>query len=127
MALASDTDELKQQLVSVCRTAIGDDLRSIVYFTRDEYDQIYLRSDLDQDADIERFVENERLGFMSQKAYGESELGDYQFTIRVFEWGYVTRAIIGDHGVFVTTDPLNMREFEEVETSVRTVLGEFGS
>ena len=65
---------------------------------------------------------NERLGFTSQQTYGHSELGEYEFTIRVFEWGYVTREIGGDHGVYVTTDPLNMNEFSEVATAVRAVL-----
>ena len=110
------------ELISVCRTAIGDGLRSITYFTEDEYEQLYLRDDLEQDADIDRFVANERLGFTSQQTYGHSELGEYEFTIRVFEWGYVTRVIVGDHGVYVTTDPLNMNEFSDVATAVRAVL-----
>ena len=123
-----DVTELDEELVSVCRTAIGDEVRSITYFTPDDYDQLYLRDDLEQDADIERFAENERLGFASQQTYGNTELGEYEFTIRVFEWGYVTRVIVDDLGVFVTTDPLKMDEFREVATAVRHVLeGEHGS
>lgn len=124
MAPSTSTEELADELVSVCRTAIGDGLRSITYFTPDEYEQLYLRADLERDADIQQFVANERLGFTSQQTYGNSELGDYEFTIRVFEWGYVTRVIAGDHGVYVTTDPLNMNEFQEVSTAIRTVLEE---
>jgi hypothetical protein len=127
MSSPQNIDELKEELVSVCRTAIGDGLRSVTYFTANEHDQIYLRDDLDQSADIEQFVANERLGFTSQQMYGETELGEYQFTIRVFEWGYITRTIDGDHGVFVTTDPLDLDEFKEIEASVRTVLEEFSS
>ena len=119
-------DSLVEELVSVCRTAIGDDLRSIVYFTPDDYEQIYLRGDLARGADLSHFVENERLGFRSQQTYGDTELGEYQFTIRVFEWGYITRTIVGDHGVFVTTDPLKMDEFTEIKTAVRTVLKDSG-
>ncbi|MDF9747088.1 DUF7522 family protein [Natrinema salsiterrestre] len=115
-------DELEAELISVCRTAIGDGLRSITYFTADDYEQLYLRDDLERDADTERFVANERLGFTSQQTYGDSELGDYEFTIRSFEWGYVTRVIDGEHGVYVTTDSLNMNEFDEVATAIRTVL-----
>ncbi|WP_265109921.1 DUF7522 family protein [Halosolutus halophilus] len=120
----SSTDDLETELESVCRTAIGDGLRSITYFTADDYDQLYLRTDLERDADIERFVANERLGFTSQQTYGDSELGEYEFTIRVFEQGYVTRIIVGEHGVYVTADPLNMNEFHEVATAVRTVLAD---
>ncbi|MHB9288311.1 hypothetical protein ACKVMT_14880 [Halobacteriales archaeon Cl-PHB] len=122
----SDADDrLVEELVSVCRTAIGDDLRSIVYFTPDDYEQIYLREDLERGADLENFVANEQLGFRSQQTYGDTELGEYQFTIRVFEWGYITRTIVGNHGVFVTTDPLHMDEFKEVKTAVRKVFDQF--
>ncbi|WP_123533909.1 DUF7522 family protein [Halosimplex salinum] len=125
MRSSEDLAELESELVSVSRTAIGDDVRSITYFTADDYEQLYLRSDLEQDADLEPFVANERLGFTSQQTYDETELGEYQFTIRVFEWGSITRTIVGDHGVFVTTDPLSLDEFREVERSIRTVLEEF--
>ncbi|WP_458189715.1 DUF7522 family protein [Haladaptatus sp. NG-WS-4] len=118
------SDELTDQFVSACRTVIGDELRSITYFTVDEYEQVYLRSDLERDADIDRFVANERLGFTSQQTYGGSELGEYVFTIRVFDFGYVTRVIVGDSGVFVTTDPLEMDRFKEVAAAVKTVLAE---
>ena len=124
MSMPDDPEELASELVSVCRTAIGDDIRSITYFTADDYEQLYLRDDLDRDAELDRFVENERLGFTSQITYGDSELGDYEFTIRVFEWGYVTRVVAGERGVFVTTDPLNVNEFHEVATAVRSVLEE---
>ncbi|WP_458210077.1 DUF7522 family protein [Haladaptatus sp. NG-SE-30] len=118
------SDELADQFVSACRTVIGDELRSITYFTANEYEQVYLRSDLERDADIDRFVANERLGFSSQQAYGGSELGEYVFTIRVFDFGYVTRVIVGDHGVFVTTDSLEMDRFKDVASAVKTVLAE---
>ncbi|WP_226006641.1 DUF7522 family protein [Natrinema salinisoli] len=124
MTASTNGDDLEDELISVCRTAIGDGLRSITYFTADDYEQLYLRDDLERDADIERFVANERLGFTSQQTYGDSELGDYGFTIRSFEWGYVTRVIDGEHGVYVTTDSLNMNEFDEVATAIRSVLEE---
>lgn len=122
MSRSTNTDELTEELVSVCRTAIGDELRSLIYFTDEDYEQAYLRSDLEQDADLEPFVANERLGFASQRTYGDTELGDYEFTLRAFEWGYVTRIIVGDRGVFVTTDPMNMNQFHEVSTAIRETL-----
>jgi hypothetical protein len=125
MVSSEELSELESELVSVCRTAIGDDLRSITYFTADDHEQVYLRDDLEQDANLEPFVANERLGFTSQQTYGETELGAYRFTIRVFEWGAITRTIVGDHGVFVTTDPLKLDEFTEVHRSIGAVLQEF--
>lgn len=123
---AEPGDDLTDELVSACRTTIGDTLRSITYFTAEEYEQIYIRSDLEQDAELDRFVANERLGFSSQQTYGGSELGEYEFTIRAFEYGYVTRVIAGDEGVYVTTDEIHMDEFEELATAVRGVLRDQG-
>lgn len=120
-------DEVRDDLISVCRTTTGDTLRSITCFTTSDHDQIYLRSDLEQDAEIERFVNNERLGFTSQATYGDSELGDYEFTIRTFEFGYVMRVIVGDHGVYVTTDSMHMDEFEELATAIENVLQDHAS
>ncbi|MFB9324305.1 DUF7522 family protein, partial [Cryptosporangium minutisporangium] len=65
--MPTNSDELADELISVCRTAIGDELRSITYFTEDDYEQLYLREDLERDADLDRFVANERLGFRSQE------------------------------------------------------------
>lgn len=113
---------LEDELVSACRTAIGDRLRSITYFTDDEIRQLYLRSDLEEDADLVGFAEAERRGFHSQSLYRDSELGEYHYTIRTFERGYLTRVIAGDEGVFVTTGDLSMSRFDELAAAVGSVL-----
>ncbi|MFB6121272.1 MAG: hypothetical protein ABEJ68_09175 [Halobacteriaceae archaeon] len=111
------------ELVSACRTSVGDRLRSITYFTPEDHAQVYLRDDLEQDADLSAFVAAEQSGFSSRTAYSESELGDYAFTIRAFDHGYVTRVIEGEEGVFVTTDPMTMARFRDVAAAVSDVLG----
>ncbi|QGX94105.1 hypothetical protein EI982_04570 [Haloplanus rallus] len=113
---------LGEQLVSACRTTVGDSLRSIVYFTPDEYEQIYLRSDLEAEADLTGWVEHEATGFRAQTAYDGTELGEYQYTLRVFENGYVTRVIDEDHGVFVTTDGITVRRSKEVTEAIGSTL-----
>jgi hypothetical protein len=113
---------LEERLVSACRTAVGDSLRSITYFTPDEYKQIYLRSDLEADTDLGALVGHEAAGFRTQLAYDGSELGEYQYTLRVFENGFVTRVITGDHGVFVTTDGITVRRSREVTEALRSTL-----
>jgi hypothetical protein len=113
---------LEEQLVSACRTTVGDSLRSITYFTPDAYEQVYLRSDLEADADLAASVEHETTGFRTQTAYTDSELGEYQYTLRVFENGFVTRVIDGEHGVFVTTDGITVLRSEEVTEAIRATL-----
>ncbi len=118
---------LSEELLSICRTAVGDELRSITYFTEDEVEQIYLRSDLDRTADLVGFAEVERNGFRADGLYKNSQLGEYRATIRMFEDGYLTRVIEGDHGVWVTTDSMSMDRFEELSDALETTLGSVDS
>ncbi|WP_436346403.1 DUF7522 family protein [Natronorubrum sp. FCH18a] len=125
MSDATIDPTLVDELKSVCRTAVGDELRSITYFTEDEVEQLYLRSDLDRTADLVGFADHERLGFRSQSAYRNTQLGDYEATIRMFENGYLSRVIRGPHGVWVTTDDMSMERFEELTSALESVLDEF--
>ena len=114
--------DLSESIRAACRTAVGDNLRSITYFTQSSFQQIYLRSDLDSDADLAGFVEHETDDFRAKRAYRGSELGDYQYTIRAFENGYMTLVTVGGHGVFVTTDGLTQRTSEEVASALQEIL-----
>ncbi|MFC5367393.1 DUF7522 family protein [Salinirubrum litoreum] len=117
-------DALAEQLRAACRTAVGDSLRSVTYFTPTAFEQLYLRADLQSDADLAGFVEHESDGFHATTAYRGSELGDYGYTVRAFENGFLTRLTVGDSGVFVTTDGLTIRRSEEVAEAIRSVLAE---
>jgi len=119
------TPDARTELLSTTRTVVGDELRSVVYFTADAVEQLYLREDLEDDADLVGFADTERLGFRSQTDYEGSELGAYRFNIRVFEAGYLTRVIEGDHGVFVTTDPMTRDRFEDLAAALRRELASF--
>lgn len=115
--------EAADKIIRVCRTAIGDSCRSVTYFTRDDYEQLYLRDDLEQDADLTSFIGHEWRGFKTaHAAYQGSELGSYQYTIRAFENGYLVRVTNEREGLFVTTDGLTMQDFDNVATSLRQVL-----
>ncbi|MFO7925521.1 hypothetical protein [Natronomonas sp.] len=122
-----EIDDPTEELISVCRAGIGDELRSITYFTDDTVEQLYLRSDLDRTADLTGFAELERTGFRSDDLYRNTQLGDYRATIRMFERGYLTRVIEGRCGVWVTTDSMSMERFEELASSVKPVLAAYAS
>jgi hypothetical protein len=117
-------DALAEQLTAACRTAVGDSLRSVTVFAPDAFEQVYLRADLEGDADLAGFVDHESDGFHATTAYRGSELGEYNYTVRAFENGFLTRLTVGDRGVFVTTDGLTIRRSEEVAEAVRSVLAE---
>lgn len=119
------SDEHREELLSAARTATGDELRSLTYFTDDDVTQLYLREDLDRTADLVGFAENERHGFHAQAMYANTQLGDYRFTVRVFENGYLTRVIANDHGVWVTTDSMEVDRFEELASALAAILRSF--
>lgn len=116
--------ELGEELISVCRTVVGDELRSITYFTDETVEQVYLRSDLDQTADLVGFADIERAGFDAAEQYEGTQLGEYQATVRMFEHGYLTRVVDEQAGVWVTTDIMDMDRFEELHAAVLPVLQE---
>lgn len=123
----SDRDEAPafgEELISACRTVVGDELRSLTYFTADDVRQLYLRSDLERTADLVGFAEVERTGFRADELYRGTQLGEYRATVRMFEDGYLTRVIDGESGVWVTTDAMSMERFEELATAAKSVLRE---
>lgn len=123
MATGLLTAEAADQIETTCRTAIGDSLRSVTYFTCDDYTQLYLREDLERDADLSTFIGHEWRGFKTaHTAYDGSELGDYNYTIRVFKNGFLIRVTNDSEGVFVTTDGLLMKDFEELATAINSFL-----
>jgi hypothetical protein len=115
-------DDTAEQFVSACRATVGDQLRSVTYFTADGHQQLYLRADLARDADLESFVNRESLGLDADDAYRGSELGAYRYTIRAFEHGFLLRVLGDDRGVFVTTDGVTLRDFDEVATALAELL-----
>lgn len=124
MADPGETPTFGEELISACRTVVGDELRSITFFTDDDVQQLYLRSDLDRTADLVGFAEIERTGFRADKLYNGSQLGEYQATVRMFENGYLTRVVSSHTGVWVTTDAMSMERFEELSAAVKAVLRE---
>lgn len=128
----------EDELVAICRTAVGDALRSVIHFTRSESELLYLRKDV-RSADRRRtlevkatLVERERVGFAPYQRYepqwagagSDPTLGDYEFTVRVFSDGFVCRVISGDHGLLFTAEELDVDRVEEVAIALRGLLAE---
>ncbi|MFC7202232.1 hypothetical protein ACFQJC_01790 [Haloferax namakaokahaiae] len=138
MSSASDvnTPAFADALVSTCRATLGDSLRSVVYFTPEEFELLYIRRDLyggdtAQTRDAKAaLVEAERVAFGPDERYNKeayesetrTDFGEYEFTLRVFSEGFIGRVVSGTQGVLVTTDELELREFEEMEVAIRQML-----
>ncbi|MFB6082100.1 MAG: hypothetical protein ABEJ67_04680 [Halanaeroarchaeum sp.] len=119
-------ESARDQLVATCRTAVGDSLRSVTYFTRTEFEQLYLRDDLARDADLSTFVGHEWRAYQTtHDVYGDSELGAYEYTIRSFENGFLLRVTAENEGVYLTTDGLTIQQFDKVATAIRKTLADW--
>lgn len=116
------SEETGEELLRACRATLGDELRSLTYFSREEFDHLYIRNDLERSEDASTFVENEQMGFSSQRTYDWSELGEYEYTLRVFSEGYVVRVIVGDQGAYATVDALTMERYDETADAMREIL-----
>ncbi|MFP8888678.1 hypothetical protein ACLI4U_02775 [Natrialbaceae archaeon A-CW2] len=116
------SNEDSDRLEAACSETVGQALRSIVYFTEDDFEQVHLSDYLSAEADIAAFVDNEREGFHRVSTHEGSELGRYEYTIRRFERGYLVRVISDSKGVFVTTNQLPTEEFDELASAVERVM-----
>ena len=121
------TDEEADRLVEAVTEVAGDELRSVVYFTADDFGQLALRDYLSADADIGAFVENERTGFHRIPTHEGSELGQYEYTIRRFEHGYLIRVVDDSHGVFVTTNQLPIERYDDLASTIERKLETIGT
>jgi len=117
--------EQADNIVTTARTATGDSLRSVTYFTRSDFDQLYLRDDLEQDADLNTFVGHEWRAYReTENAYQQSELGEHKFTVRAFDNGYLLRVAADRRGVLITTDGLSMQSYEEIAEALGRMLAD---
>lgn len=123
-----------EELVSAARTSLGDTLRTVVYFTPGAYDVLYVRSDLYEgrehayEAKAE-LVDLERVGFAEGPVRSavarrgrRSELGEYEFTVRFHEEGFVIRVIQDYCGALLTVDRMDVEAFEEAVTAIQRLL-----
>jgi hypothetical protein len=123
-------------VVSAARTSLGDSLRSVVYFTPSSMDILYVRQDLYESRQraLEakaRLVEFERIGFAEapirtalSAPNAEDSIGTYDFTVRVHGEGFVVRVLADDDGVLLTTDEMDVADFEDAAVAIRRFLNE---
>lgn len=116
-------DSTAERLVDTCRDLAGDRLRSVTFFTRDDFDQLYLRDDLERGADLSSFIGLEwRESGITEDAYHGTELGEHEYTLRAFKNGYLLRVSVGSDGAFVTTDGLTLSGFEDLAAAMTAII-----
>ena len=117
------SDANADRIVETCREQAGDRLRSVTYFRQDDFEQLYLRDDLEQDADLTTFIGLEwREADITENAYQGTELGEHVYTMRRFENGYLLRVATHQDGVFVTVDGLSLSTFEALAEALEAAV-----
>lgn len=115
--------EAVERIIHECRARVGDSLRSVTYFTHTDFDQLYLRDDLERAADLTSFIGVEwRETGITQDLYRESELGEHTYTVRAFTNGYLLRVTTDHDGIFITTDDLTIDGAAAIATALGDVL-----
>jgi hypothetical protein len=128
--------QFADRVVSVARTSIGDTLRSVIYFTPSEMDLLYVRQDLyDSERRVleakSRLVEFERVGFAEAPVRTAlsvpdepRSIGPYDFTVRVHGDGFVVRVLVGDAGVILTSDEIDIEAFDDAAVAITNLLAD---
>lgn len=80
--------ETKEALVSAFAEFGGSYLRDIWLFDQSDHEWLFLREDVAEKleaVDVEKFVDNERFGFITQDTYDQLYYATYQYTVRGFD------------------------------------------
>lgn len=126
MATSLLPEPASERLVSTCQEVAGDRLRSVTYFTRDDFDQLYLRDDLERGADLSSFIGFEwRESWITEDAYQGTELGEHHYTLQAFENGYLLRVETESEGAFVTLDRPSVDILDEMAAAMDEILASF--
>lgn len=77
----------------------GDALRDVWVFDGDTQEPLFVRPDVAdelEDADVERFIDNERYGFVTRDTYNSLHYADFYYTVRGFDAFEQYRTFISD-------------------------------
>jgi len=108
---ASDVDEAKSALVETLQAELGDNLRDVWVLDERTQESLYLREDIAErvsDIDVEKFLDNERYGFVTRQTYNLLHYSEFRYTHRGFDTWELFRTFVVDDsakiGVLVSVD-----------------------
>ncbi|AHG03969.1 hypothetical protein HALDL1_10420 [Halobacterium sp. DL1] len=107
---SSDRNEAKSALVSTLQAELGENLRDVWVLDERTQESLYLRADVAErvsDIDVEKFLDNERYGFVTRQTYNLLHYSDFRYTHRGFDTWELFRTFVGDEtqvGVVVGVD-----------------------
>ncbi|GAA0657087.1 DUF7522 family protein [Salarchaeum japonicum] len=78
----------KEALYAVVEEFGGDALRDLWVFDGDTQEPLFVREDVADelaDADVERYIDNERYGFVTRETYDNLHYAEFYYTLRGFD------------------------------------------
>jgi len=124
-------NEAKTALVSLFEEFGRGDLRDVWLFDQQAHEALYVRDDVQEklaSVDVEKFIDNERYGFITQETYELLYYADYRYTVRGFATFEQFRTFFTDPsgarvGVFASYDQsAGGRDFASLADSVSAVV-----
>lgn len=97
----SDVGDAKAALVDVVEAAVGDSLRDVWVLDEQTQEPIHLRSDVAErisDVDVEKYLDNERYGFVTRETYNLLHYSEFRYTHRGFDTWELFRTFVEDDG-----------------------------
>lgn len=83
-----DDPPAKSALVSAVESFGGENLRDVWVLDQRTEEALYLRDDVArniEDVDVERYMDNERFGFVTRDTYNQLHYSEFAYTLRGFD------------------------------------------
>jgi hypothetical protein len=107
----SSLGEGKSAIVETLQDDIGDNLRDVWVLDQRTQEPVYLRDDVAErvdDINVEKFLDNERYGFVTRQTYNLLHYSEFRYTHRGFDTWELFRTFVVDGdtqvGVLVGVD-----------------------
>lgn len=104
VADGGSTPTAKSRLVSVIETFAGEYLRDIWVLDQRTQESLYVRDDVAEniaDVDVERYMDNERFGFVTRDTYNQLHYSEFAYTLRGFDTWELFRTFLVEDGAKV--------------------------
>ena len=95
----SDIGDAKAALVEAIEDAIGDSLRDVWVLDQRTQEPLFLREDVADrisDVDVEKYLDNERYGFVTRETYNLLHYSEFRYTHRGFDTWELFRTFVDD-------------------------------
>ncbi|SEV89414.1 DUF7522 family protein [Halobacterium jilantaiense] len=93
----SDVGDAKAALVEAIQDAVGDRLRDVWVLDQRTQEPLFLREDVADrisDVDVEKYLDNERYGFVTRETYDLLHYSEFRYTHRGFDTWELFRTFV---------------------------------